>query len=348
MNDSHLLIHRSPAKWDFYNTPQPIFWSTELKCWITCDPETIVSILKNRSFSVVDYKHETANISQTLGVDFQATEQFLEHAPLAHEGKHHAALRKEMAVEIRERTEAALAEYSEFCHTRISAIFGTAGRFNAVSELFAPCVFKLMSELSGVHLETNDNVSPTQVFDRSLSVNRRKQINSLIGQINEQAGREFPAEIAGLRAAILVIGSDSLLGSLAESFCYEIARNAAKRLSDIAWDQKIPVTAVPYIERIASKAVEIGTSHIGEHQRVRIYLDVFKSSTAGDTAGIENYFGSGRHVCLGKIVSQKAWQILTAELSQIKKKIKIGKVEYRAADYLFNFPAVIEVDVQNE
>ncbi len=344
MNDPHLLIHRSPAKRDFYNSPQPIFWSGELKCWITCDADTIVSILKDRDFTVINYNKETANISQALGVDFRATEKLLDHVPFAHEGKCHAALRKDMAVEISERADAALKEFTRFCSTRVSALFDASNSFNIASELFAPGVFNLMSELSGVCLETHESVSPTQVFDRSLSVNRRKQINRQIESIFELADRSFPPGVAGLRSAMLVLGSDSLLGSLSESFCYEIARNTGKRMSDIAWEERIPVTAVPYVERTAANAVEIGGARIKENQRIRLYLDAFSSQ---GPAGFDHYFGTGRHGCLGKAMSQKAWQILTSELGRIEKKIRISKMEYRGADYLFNFPAIVDVSVQD-
>jgi hypothetical protein len=344
MNDPHLLIHRSPTKWDFYNSLQPIFWSDELKCWITCDVGTLVSVLKDRNFTVINYKKETANISQALGVDFRTTEKLLEHVPFAHEGKCHAALRKDMAVEISERTNAALGEFTRFCNARVSVLVDAPASFNIVSELFAPCVFHLMSSLSGVCLETPESVSPTQVFDRSLSVNRRKQIDRQIGKIFELAGSSFPAEAAGLRSAMLVLGSDSLLGSLSESFCYEIGRNTAKRMNEISWEPKIPVTAVPYVERMAVKGQKIGEVTILENQRIRLYLDVF-SSQGSD--GFDHYFGTGRHGCLGKAISQKAWQILTSELGRIEKKIRINKVEYRSADYLFNFPSVIDVSVQD-
>lgn len=345
MNDPHLLIHRSPAKWDFYNSPQPIFWSGELKCWIACDADTIISVLKDRNFTVINYNRETANISQALGVDFQATEKLLNHVPFAHEGKCHAALRKDMAVEISGRADAALEEFTQFCSARVSALFDAPTSFNIVSELFAPCVFHLMSELSGVCLETHESVSPTQVFDRSLSVNRRKQIDRQIEKIFELAGGSFPSGVAGLRSAMLVLGSDSLLGSLSESFCCEIARNTDKRMNEIAWEPKIPVTAVPYVERTAAKALEVGGVHIEENQRIRLYLDAFSSQ---GPAGFDHYFGTGRHGCLGKAISQKAWQVLTSELGRIEKRIRINKMEYRGADYLFNFPGVIDVSVQDE
>ena len=191
--------------------------------------------------------------------------------------------------------------------------------FNIVAELFAPCVFHLMSELSGVCLETQESVSPTQVFDRSLSVNRRKQIDrQMVEKYSELANGKFSAEVAGLRSAMLVLATNSLLGSLSKSFCYEIGKNASKRLDEIAWEPKIPMTAVPYVERTATKDLEIGGMGIKENQRIRLYLDAFNSQ---GPAGVDHYFGIGRHGCLGKAVSQKAWQILTAELGRIEKKI---------------------------
>jgi cytochrome P450 len=116
-------------------------------------------------------------------------------------------------------------------------------------------------------------------------------------------------------------------------------------MNEIAWEPKIPVTAVPYVERAAAKAMKIGGVHIKENQRIRLYLDAFSSH---GSAGLDHYFGTGRHGCLGKAISQKAWQILTSELSRIEKKIRINKKEYRGADYLFNFLAVVDISFQDE
>ena len=58
MEQSEVLIHRSPERWAFYSAAPPLAWSDQLGCWITANRDVILSILKNEK---VHSQEETAD-----------------------------------------------------------------------------------------------------------------------------------------------------------------------------------------------------------------------------------------------------------------------------------------------
>ncbi|MGH6813699.1 MAG: hypothetical protein ACREDM_15625 [Methylocella sp.] len=343
MTSANWLLHRSPDKWKFYSSSEPFFWSDELNCWITCDPSTITSILKMKEFSAIDYKQETCKLAHRIGAELLYVERTLGYVPLAQEGSRHLTLRKEMAIQLSGQAETALHAFNELAQEKIASAFMHEEIVDVVSEVFGPCVTKLMSELSGICLnEHKDEVSPTQLFDKFLSVNRRKIINEELERMLGNAIENWSSDEAGRRVAMVVLGSDALLGSIGESFVYSISKNREKSMNEIAWPKMLPITAVPYVERVATCPVELAGVRVQEDQRVRVYLDAFRSD------GIDHqdcYFGAGRHTCIGKAISQRAWGIVTSNLQKVRKKVSVSTVKYRVSDYVFNCPVSIEVSI---
>jgi cytochrome P450 len=336
---AHLLLHRSPARWEFYASAPPVFWSVELKSWLTADRDVILSILKDRDFVAIDFKTETKRLSRKLGVDLRATEILFDYVPLGQEGADHAALRKKMALYVSGQSKHALKDLAVFAKGKLDASCEQGTPFNIVSDVFHPCVSHLLTALGGVGVPQRD-VSLPQIFDRTLSVNRRKRLNTEIETLLASRKSGLSPEQVALHTAAAVVGSDSILGTITESFVYEIERNSGKRMSEIAWSENPPITAVPYVDRIAARPSEVAGEPIEKGQRIRLYLDVFKM---GDPRDHEYYFGSGRHACLGKALSMQAWQILTSAFGTIDKHVEIRTVSYRKSDYLFNSPNVVEV-----
>jgi len=343
MKNAHLLLHRSSDKLKFYNSADPLFWSDELNCWITCDPSTIIFILKSNDFEVINYKKETVRLAHGLGADLFATANILGSIPLTQEGDSHAALRKQMAVELNQKSAAGPRELDCFAQAKISEKFDKNEKFDIASEIFAPFVAMLTSELSGIcAAHFNGDVSLSQVFDKCLSVNRRKLLNNVIDKMYTSAVQGSAADKASMRVAMMILGTDTLLGSIGESFIYSISTNPKKSMSEINWSEKLPITGVPYVERIANKSTVVSRIDVLKDQRVRVYLDAFRSE-GSDYEDL--YFGAGRHVCLGRAVSQQAWQMLTSKFKKIGKNVSILQVRYRTSDYVFNCPISIEVSV---
>ncbi|MGI0085652.1 MAG: hypothetical protein ACREBQ_11275, partial [Nitrososphaerales archaeon] len=308
-----------------------------------CDPSTITSILKMKEFSAIYYKQDTCKLAHRIGAELSNVERTLDYIPLAQEGSRHLTLRKEMAIQLSRQAEAALHAFNELAQENTASAFMREKIVDVVSEVFGPCVSKLMFELSGIRLtKHNDEVSPTQLFDKFLSVNRRKLIDEELATMLGDAIANWTSDEAGRRVGMVVLGSDALLGSIGESFVHSISSNPEKPLNEIDWPKTLPITAVPYVERIAACPVELASARVQKGQRVRVYLDAFGFN------GVEyqeSYFGAGRHTCIGKAISQRAWAIVTSHLQKVRKRVSVSTVKYRASDYVFNCPISIEVSV---
>ena len=278
MSVSDLLLHRSPERRDYYASAAPLSWSDQLACWMTADRHLILSILKDEKFEVVDFKSEAGKLAQRFGIDFRATESLLDHVPLAQEGAQHAATRKQGALAIRRNSEEALKKFAETVEEKAGKAFRDTETFNIVSEVFLPSVRELISSLSGFRIDIPDEAdSLSLIFDRMLSVNRRKALDKKIETVIASNTATCPIDDAALRTALSVVGADSILGALTESFVHEIGRNPGKRMSQIAWSEKLPMTSVPYVDRIMTQTTTIAGARIEQGQRIRLYLDVFQS-----------------------------------------------------------------------
>jgi cytochrome P450 len=113
-------------------------------------------------------------------------------------------------------------------------------------------------------------------------------------------------------------------------------------MSEIGWSDGLPATGVPYVDRLAVRAVEIGGCRIEAGQRIRLYLDALKHSQGKDHS---LYFGAGRHACLGRVIAQKCWRILTGNLRSIPRTVTIERIDYRPWDGVFNCPISVMVAV---
>ena len=183
------------------------------------------------------------------------------------------------------------------------------------------------------------------MLDRLLSVKRRKLIDRKICELFAAASEHVPQGNEEIRVAIAILGSDSLLGSIAETFIDEVSNNPGKLLSDIVWSEKLTASAVPYIERKAARSTTVDAKVIEAGDRIRLYLDVFKSC---DMSQQDSYFGARKHACLGRSISQRAWRSLSSCLKQMSKRIEIQSIEYRQSDFMFNFPSSIKVAIRDK
>lgn len=341
--DNHLLVHRSASKQKFYSGSEPIFWSKELRCWMACDPAVIESIQKNPLFRVVDHSGETAKIVTKLGIDLSHIARVFEHVPVNVEGAEHGRRRRAMATAMATRTEPALTQFRISAERLCHRFFGQTGTVELVSQFFEPLIAELAQALSGVQLEHHpDFVSPTQVFDKGLGLSRRKLINAQIGRLRSRACAHMPDDQADMAVALAILGSDTILGSIALSFAAGLASHPSVPLSDIDWGDSLRATAVPFIERLATAPAMIANAEIEAGDLVRLYLDRY---TLEPEERRDGFFGAGRHACLGRAVAQRSWLILTDALRSSTATVTIDDIVLREADCMFLFPREMKAKV---
>jgi cytochrome P450 len=266
-----------------------------------------------------------------------------EHVPVNVEGSEHAARRREMATVLASRTDEGLKRFEDLARRLCAQHLGCVGECELVSQLFEPLVAELAHALSGIELAHHPEfVSPTQVFDKALGLNRRKLIDRQIGTLRAKACAHMREDSADTAVALAILGSDTILGSLALSFAERIASKPGASLCDIEWGDRLTVTAVPFIERQAGAAVQLDDVEIKQGDVVRLYLDryAFEPQASRDA-----FFGTGRHACLGRAVTQQAWRILATLFGDVPLAVRLDSVKLREADCMFLFPREIKVTV---
>jgi len=346
MTDNHALIHRSLDKQAFYFNSKPLFWSDELHCWITCDPATIELIQKSALFRVVDHSGETEKIMSRLHIDLSHIARVFQNVPVNVEGDEHVLRRRQMAHTLAARTGESLARFERLARELCARYLGRSGSSELVSDLFEPLVIELAHAISGIELTHHPEfVSPTQVFDKALGLNRRKLINQQIGALRRQACDNMPEDQADTAVALAILGSDTIMGSLALSFAERISSCPDTRMCDIEWGERLTRTAVPFIERKAAEPIRLGDVDIAGGDVVRLFMDryAFERRDMRDA-----FFGVGRHACIGRAVAQHAWRILTAILANFPLVVSIDTLKLREADCMFLFPREIKVTIHGQ
>jgi hypothetical protein len=289
---NHLLVHLSPDKAAVYRGSPAILWSEQLQCWITADPATMVAIQKDAAFAVLDQSAELEKIRRRLHIDLPGIDRVFRNVPVNVEGSEHTERRRRMARTIAARTEDALARFTALAERLCAENLARSGESELIAEVFEPLTIVLARALSGIALTHNrDFLSPTQVFDKSLGLNRRKLIDKQISALWREACRSMSEDEADGAIALAVLGSDTILASLALTFVERVSAHPGVPLSGIAWGDRISATAVPFIERVATRATEVAGATIREGDLVRLFLDGFALEPPEKRDG---FFGAGR------------------------------------------------------
>jgi hypothetical protein len=339
-------IHHQSNRWDFYKSATPITWDHRLNSWCVFDPRLIGDISKQAQFHVVNYGLAAQFIMERTGIDLSFTRLLFEQIPLANEGEKHAALRRRMAHAIAEREELAVESFRLKLVELGPRIILSGRSVNLMDEFFIPLVEALITGLIGpvdVQRFVLDSISC--VFGRTLSLNRRKTIEAQISQLVNWLAQADELQVEPRVAlAMMVLGKDSLIGSLSCSLHTVLSFNPGVRCFEIEWPQLLPTTGVPYFERIATDNITIETHHFNRGDRVRLYFDACSGLVGSPQESL--YFGAGRHMCLGKRMSQKLWQLLIDYLSSAKVRVSIEDFQFRPNDLIFNYPSrfVVQFD----
>jgi cytochrome P450 len=322
-----------------------IEWMSSIRCWCVHDAASITTILKSTNFSVATYAEVYRSLEEKLGVECAGLTRALRHIPLANEGDIHAALRRDLARLVNRQFKEAKQHLADFTRETVTNVCRIGSRVDLVKDIIRPVADALFASLLGVNLPNTveGSVSVSQIFDRFLSLNRRKLMNA-------QADRmlhAFAAATDELKTspdyalALTIIGHDSIVASFGRSLLRLLEDGAGKRLCELSLPQSLPETGVPYVERLVLTDYCIGGVTLRAGDRVRLYLDAANNSA--ERAEACPIFGKGRHSCLGDEISTWLWQTLMAELARLPLKFSVSNVNRREKDYVFIYYSTITV-----
>jgi len=324
-----------------------IAWSEELQSWIVLDPKYVSDILRSPNFEVVEHQKRLSEFGAARNLDLASLNAVLSHVPLSHNGPEHRKLRRSMAEQIQKNLGAALSKYSDSVREKLTCIFSLKKTVELNEELFLPCTAKLFSELGELDAELLaqnfcTEASATQVFGlrEPISDKRLKMMNEHVLNLSGQKTSLSESDLTPLATAI--VGAETFHGSIIRSFISEMAKNRNTLLSAIHFSERLPSSDLPFIVRVAINDCMIHDMKIEKGLQYTLYLGSLEAGR------LDLFFAAGKHACLGKTVTEMAWNVLTKELNQHDRIVDILEIEYRDPDYVFTLPKKIVAQVRNE
>lgn len=313
----------------------PVTYSEALKCWCVFSPEWVQRLLLSTDAGVTPYAEQLGPLTRRPELDLSGALRVLPHIPLANEGVNHATGRQAISKfnnatygDRLARLAAALAGYV--------AVLEVPGQIDLTRHFFHP-VIEAITRLPNEVTPQPSWPGPSQLFDRFLSLNRRKQVYERINQLYAE-GTDHQLDHLDQRVALHILGYDALLGSVQQSFLKVVQAHPGTSLNRIDWPDQMPASAVPTVERVATRDLTIDQQTVRAGERIRLYLDTAEGSP-------DLFFGGGRHKCVGMGISQKIWQAFADVFRQARCTVRVLEVHYPTSDFVFNCPNQLLVDL---
>ena len=284
-------------------TDKPASQSNEVFCPYVKD------ILASRAFHPYRMADQYEQLQQTSGIDFSSCIRVLKLLPVFLDGTPHKSIRKQMAL----RMQATKADQEAAVIAQLDVLlarhFGQSGEIDLVDDFATP----LWRSLSRSILQRDDALLNVVddiplLFFASLSLNKRKQINSAITACIDKYGDEIIIDMA-----LASLGVKPFVGSLALSFYDAIEKNCGRLLGTYTLGEKFGKSSLNFVDRIASQSIDVGGKTYAKGQRVRC---VTQSSQYSDTENTGLLYGAGNHICLGKAIAQFALTYLNNACKQ--------------------------------
>ena len=341
---SDYQLHKQRDRQQRYAREGGLWWSDQLQRWMVSDPTLIAAVLRSSSFA--GHSYDVSAVMDRFGIDLLHLEQLSAQFPLAFEGERHRALRKKFSAEIAVNTTLALGAFDKEIMGRAEALLVAGHRFCAMQDLLAPGTLAAVMRLAGLGIAPVAGLQMIPLlFDDTISLNKRLQINAVIDTLYTAIGDGMPADEKYFRIAIVALSANTLLGSLGESLAQVLGQNRGIALSEISFDHDFPATGLPLIEKRASADVTIGGREIKKGDRLRLFLDSAGLGPAASPAFSELYFAAGKHKCPGMSFSRRCWKLLASQLARSRLELRLVTARHRKGDNVFNFAETIEVSV---
>jgi hypothetical protein len=342
----YLTFHRSSDRHRQYlaGANRPIF-DTVTNAWIITEPGCCERLLASPDTRPATYSDDYAVLQKRLGIDFSNVLLAFLHIPMCLHDDEHRKARRRVAEHLAARRSDLSAGIENALRVHLKPL-QEEGELEVVHQVLEPLILSVTEKITDIPAAVAaDCRSVSTIFDKSIGPRKRQRIDAELARMRAaivfKLGPRLSDDAVGLRLALIILGRDTLLGTLGESLYSVIAANHGRRLNEISYPPVPPETGVPYIERIAVKTFCDQETLFKVGDRLRICLQAFVYSKAPrDGAKI---FGVGSHLCLGKALSLDLWKGITCALSKIPLYADIVCHDLRKDDYVFLCPSRLDV-----
>jgi len=343
-----VVLHREDDREGFFaeRRAEGLFHDPTIDAWVAATPQDCEAVLRSRDFEVSPYgDHYDALAARGEAFQFPNMAFAFHHLPMCLWAEDHASARQRTAAHIaamRPRLTVAVPAMVD----RHVALLDAEGPVDAMKDVLRPLTLDFIAVLAGIDTSEPALGVISPVFDRMISLRRRRIIDDGIASIRDAVRRAAGAitpEEEGVRLTLVIVGVDSLAGTLGESLHAILSGNAGKRLDEIDYPAAPVATGVPFVERVARIDTTVAGVALKQGERVRVMLQAFQYS--GRERDRLALFGAGAHLCLGRQISLDLWAALCARLARIRRRAAVTSRTYRVSDYVFAHPDVLTLEM---
>jgi hypothetical protein len=292
-----------------------------------------VRVLTDPTHEVLDFHDRHARLAERLQLDFSDILFLLDHMPLALRGEAHVAQRADAARLLGERR-GAIAAAAPGLIAKHFACLEQPGAVDLLNAAIIPLVEELIAVIVDADLSQAEAKYVSRVFSQLLGVAQRRLMNEELAVLRRQIALAHPddAELRqGSRLAVVVLGRDAMIGTLAGSLHAHFEDLAGDPLNSRALPDAPTHSGVPAVPR-ESKV---------EGEELRCRLQSFEGAAPAERM---RFFGAGSHVCLGRALSLDLFKLLSAHLLRLGTVVTVDTFVLRKDD-VFAMPSVFTIKV---
>lgn len=336
-----LSLPTDASRFDRFKTSPEIFFSDELQQWIVFEPRLVVELLREERLVVPSVLISLDKLENRYKRTYANLRFAAEAIPLLLEGQIHREIRRGLAdivTEGRIRTTAAMPGLMSRYVQPMEKLTSAEWIENTFSPLANDIFCHMCNCPTGLPFP---RLVITRLFDRYVSLPAINAAEEQIGHLRAELEKKAPDLHSAQTVALMIIGRDSLVGTLASSLHSIIQKNLNRRFSEISFPDFPPETGVAIAERTAVGDITVGSTTIKAGDSVRMY---FQPISAADSAvSRQNLFGAGTHSCIGRPISLDVWRALISTLSQFTCQVTSVACEF-APNNIFVVPRYLRTE----
>jgi cytochrome P450 len=336
-----LTLHRDEGRHAFFRsgTSEPPAFDRTLGCWIVSEPALVQAFLQDPHLEVSSYVDAYLELERKTGHSFANLIFALHYVPFCLNGSAHREVRRGMAQYLKQRR-AAIADLVPVLIDECLGVMQGTGELDMAREVVRPLATRYMLAVIGIDAEWRTVGRITAVFDRLLGVRKRLRTEADVKKLRELVRQSLAPEEGieeeGQRLAIIILGIDSLFGTLGETLARIFRAHSGRRTGEMAFPDVPTETGVPHVERVVAEPFARAGVAFKRGDRIRILMQGFSYSE--QVSDHLRLFGGGIHACLGRQLSLDLWSRLTAGLAGLNRRVELIDHVMRSEDYVFACP----------
>lgn len=302
-----------------------------------------LEVLASQDFHTVPYGARQDALAQRLGIDLSAVTFALTHVPLALNGPEHRRKRAAIGRAIRDGQRELIPHLPTLVETHFGPL-ARPGDVDVMDRCVTPFITAALARLTGCDPKT-DMSMVSRIFSQSIGVSQRKRMQAQIAALRAELSEKYPNddEAVGERIALLALGRDALVGTIALSLLKHLQDLSGAPLSSCPMAATPTRTGVPYIDRSAREGARFDGHDLAEGEQVRCQLASLEEAPKLEAS---RFFGAGAHVCLGRPISMTLFAEIADYLSAVNTHIDVLDFALRKDD-VFRLPDRFTVRVSN-